>query len=152
MKLVMFALTVLVLSTAARAQQPAAPPQIPPAGAQAAAAPAPVDRAKISYALGLDLGTQLRRQGIDLDPAIFAKAFADAMTGAKLEMTPEEARATSTQRPPQLWAGQPTRTLCMYAPVYTQVPTGEACGIELPERSLRTARPCSTRPDRSPAR
>lgn len=78
-------LVLSILSTAAGAQQP-------PAGTQAAPAPAP-DRAKVSYALGMDIGGQMKRQGIDLDPAIFAKAVADAVTGAKPEMTPEEMRA-----------------------------------------------------------
>jgi FKBP-type peptidyl-prolyl cis-trans isomerase len=89
----MFGVGFLILSTSASAQQPAAPPQAPPTGAQAAPAPAPPDRAKISYALGMDLGTQLQKQGVDIDTAIFAKAVADVLSGAKPEMTPEESRA-----------------------------------------------------------
>lgn len=52
--LVLFGVGLLILSTSAGAQQPAAPPQAPPTGAQAAPAAAPPDRAKISYALGMD--------------------------------------------------------------------------------------------------
>ncbi len=91
--LVMFGVGFLILSTSASAQQPAAPPQAPPTGAQAAPAAAPPDRARISYALGMDLGTQLQKQGVDIDAAIFAKAVADVLSGAKPEMTPEESRA-----------------------------------------------------------
>ncbi len=90
--LVTLGLGVLVLSTSAGAQQSAAPPQTPPARAQAAPAPAPPDRAKVSYALGMDVGTQLHKQGIDVDTAVFAKAVADVMSGAKPEMTAEESR------------------------------------------------------------
>jgi FKBP-type peptidyl-prolyl cis-trans isomerase FklB len=84
----------LLLSTSASAQQTTPPNQAPPAGAQAAPAPAPapLDRAKVSYALGMDLGAQLRKQGLEIDAAIFAKALNDALTGAKLEMTTEESQ------------------------------------------------------------
>lgn len=81
--LVTLGLALALLPWSADAQQPAAPPQ-PQA--------APADRAKLSYALGVDLGMQLRKQGIDIDSAIFAKAMGDALSGAKLEMTPEESR------------------------------------------------------------
>jgi FKBP-type peptidyl-prolyl cis-trans isomerase len=82
-----------MFSIAAGAQQPAAS-QTPPPGTPATAAPP--DRAKVSYALGLDIGSQLRKQGVEIDPAIFAKAVADALSGAKPEMTPEESRAILT--------------------------------------------------------
>jgi FKBP-type peptidyl-prolyl cis-trans isomerase len=86
-------LALLILSSSMNAQQPAAPPKAPPAGVQAAPAAAPPDRGKLSYALGMDLGTQLHKQGIDIDTAIFTKAMADVMSGAKPEMTAEESRA-----------------------------------------------------------
>jgi FKBP-type peptidyl-prolyl cis-trans isomerase FklB len=82
-----------MVSIAAGAQQPGAP-QTPPPDTPATAAPP--DRAKVSYALGLDIGSQLRKQGVDIDPAIFARAVADALSGAKPEMTPEESRAVLT--------------------------------------------------------
>ena len=95
-RVVILGLALLVLSTTVNAQQPAASPQAQAAGAQATPAAAPMDRAKLSYALGMDLGTQMRKQGIDIDPAIFTKALADAISGAKLEMTAEESRAIIT--------------------------------------------------------
>ena len=65
-----------------------------PASACAQDAPVPkTEKEKLSYALGLDIGSQFKTRGVDVDPAVFAKAFQDALTGGKTEMTPEEARA-----------------------------------------------------------
>jgi FKBP-type peptidyl-prolyl cis-trans isomerase FklB len=93
MRVLMFALALVMVSIAAAAQQPGVP-QTPPPDTPATAAPP--DRAKVSYALGLDIGSQLRKQGVEIDPAIFARAVADALSGVKPEMTPEESRAILT--------------------------------------------------------
>jgi FKBP-type peptidyl-prolyl cis-trans isomerase FklB len=64
--------------------------------AQDTAAPASAlktDKDKLSYALGLDIGTQFKSRSVDVDPAIFAKAMLDALSGGKAAMTPDEARA-----------------------------------------------------------
>jgi uncharacterized small protein (DUF1192 family) len=50
------------------------------------------DNEKLSYALGMDLGNQLRRLGVQVDPTVFGKALGDALSGGKTLMTPEEAR------------------------------------------------------------
>jgi hypothetical protein len=50
------------------------------------------DKDKLSYALGMDLGNQLRRLSVDLDPAVFGQALADALSGGKTQMTLEEVR------------------------------------------------------------
>ena len=50
------------------------------------------DKDRLSYALGMDLGNQLRRQGVDVDPALFGKALGDALSGGQTLMTPDEAR------------------------------------------------------------
>jgi FKBP-type peptidyl-prolyl cis-trans isomerase FklB len=52
---------------------------------------------KTSYALGMNIGTGLHKQGVTLDPALVAKGLRDAMTGAKTLMTEEEAHAALTQ-------------------------------------------------------
>ena len=52
---------------------------------------------KASYALGMNIGTGLHKQGVTMDPALVAKGLRDAMTGAKTLMTEEEARAVLTQ-------------------------------------------------------
>src|SRR5512137_2281999 len=49
-------------------------------------------REKLSYALGMDLGSQLKRQGVEIDPDLFAKALKDVLAGQKTLMTEEEGR------------------------------------------------------------
>ena len=49
-------------------------------------------RDRLSYAMGMDLGGQLRRSGVDVDPRIFGQALGDALSGGKTLLTPEEAR------------------------------------------------------------
>ncbi len=51
------------------------------------------EKEKISYALGMDLGSQLRAQSVDIDPEIFAQALKASLSGGKGLMTPDEARA-----------------------------------------------------------
>jgi FKBP-type peptidyl-prolyl cis-trans isomerase FklB len=55
------------------------------------------DKEKQSYAMGMNLGTGLHRQGMTLDPALVARGLKDAQSGAKTLMTEEEARAALTQ-------------------------------------------------------
>jgi len=47
---------------------------------------------KISYALGMDLGNQLRKQGIDVDPALFGQGLKDALAGSEKLLTEKQAR------------------------------------------------------------
>lgn len=66
-----------------------------------AAATAPLvlktDKDKQSYAMGMNLGLGLHRQGMTLDPALVARGLRDAQSGAKTAMTEPEARAALTQ-------------------------------------------------------
>ncbi|MGA2349347.1 MAG: FKBP-type peptidyl-prolyl cis-trans isomerase [Terracidiphilus sp.] len=48
------------------------------------------DKDKLSYALGMNIGENLRKQGLELDPAVFAKAFGESFTGGKTAMTDQE--------------------------------------------------------------
>ena len=48
---------------------------------------------KLSYALGMDLGNQFRRQSTDVDPAFLYQGLKDALAGGKTLLTEEEARA-----------------------------------------------------------
>jgi FKBP-type peptidyl-prolyl cis-trans isomerase FklB len=74
----------------------------PPSGttAKKSTAAAPVvlktDMDKQSYAMGMNIGTGLHRQGMTLDTALVARGMKDAMTGAKTAMTEDEARAALT--------------------------------------------------------
>ena len=53
------------------------------------------DKEKASYALGMKIGGDLRKQGAaeSLDPAITARGLRDAMSGGKTALTEEEGRA-----------------------------------------------------------
>ena len=48
---------------------------------------------KASYALGMNIGSGFKRQGVPVDPAIVARGLRDAMTGAKPLLTDDEAKA-----------------------------------------------------------
>jgi FKBP-type peptidyl-prolyl cis-trans isomerase FklB len=50
------------------------------------------ERAKLSYALGMDLGRQLREKKVDVDPSLFSRGLADALTGGTLLLTEKESQ------------------------------------------------------------
>lgn len=88
-------------------QTPAAKPQAPATKAQQAPAKtgqAPVAKShnalvlktqkdKFSYALGMNLGTNLHKQSVPVDPAIVGRGLRDALAGGKMLLTEDEARA-----------------------------------------------------------
>lgn len=47
--------------------------------------------------MGMNLGVQLHKQGITLDPALVARGLRDGQTGAKTALTEDEARAAQQQ-------------------------------------------------------
>lgn len=48
---------------------------------------------KNGYALGMQIGIGIRKQGLDVDGASFAKGFSDAFTGGKTLLSEDEMRA-----------------------------------------------------------
>src|SRR6202167_6211806 len=70
-----------------------------PAGAAAqhhAAAPPLVlktDKDKESYAIGLNIGKSIHRDGVDVDPNVLSRGMKDALSGAKPALTDDEAKA-----------------------------------------------------------
>ena len=102
-----------VAQQAPPAQAPATPPksQTPPAAApksqpgaatkRAPAKPAPLtlktQKDKASYALGMNFGTGLRKQSIDIDPAILARGLRDSFSNGKTLLTEDEAKGVLTQ-------------------------------------------------------
>jgi FKBP-type peptidyl-prolyl cis-trans isomerase FklB len=50
------------------------------------------EKDKLSYAMGMDLGNQLKTRSVDIDPALFARGLTDALAGGKTLLTPEEAK------------------------------------------------------------
>lgn len=49
---------------------------------------------KVSYGIGYNLGQNLMRDNLDLDPQVLAKGIMDAMTKQKPQMTEDEIRST----------------------------------------------------------
>ena len=69
-----------------------------PAFAAAQEAPAlKTEKDKLSYAMGMDLGNQLKTRAVDVDPAIFGRGLADALAGSKTLLTADEAKAIITE-------------------------------------------------------
>ena len=64
--------------------------------AQDAAPEFKTDKDKFSYALGMNFGENFRKQGLDVDPAVFAKAFAEAFNSGKTAMSEEDMRTVLT--------------------------------------------------------
>jgi FKBP-type peptidyl-prolyl cis-trans isomerase len=82
------------------AQKPSSPTATPHDSLPAAPQPSSPfkdEKEKVSYALGLNIGTNLHRQMVEFDPNIFLQGLKDAMSGGKPLMTDEEVRATLTQ-------------------------------------------------------
>lgn len=49
---------------------------------------------KLSYSIGMNIGHDLKRQSIDIDPDMLAKGLKDAFSGGQTLMTEDEARQT----------------------------------------------------------
>src|SRR3984893_9964440 len=52
---------------------------------------------KTSYAMGMNIGAGLRKQSVDIDPAIMARGLRDAFSNGKTLLTEEEERAVLSQ-------------------------------------------------------
>src|ERR1700682_3168945 len=102
-----------VLPNSVAQQRPSAKtqPDAPPKSQQGAASKAPrtpavktlapltlkTQKEKASYAMGMNFGTGLRKQSIDLDPAILARGLKDSFSNGKTLLTEDEARTVLTQ-------------------------------------------------------
>jgi FKBP-type peptidyl-prolyl cis-trans isomerase FklB len=95
-------LAALPLVAWAAAQAPPAPPAPapPPAKAAPAGTPAAVGagalatpKDRLSYAMGMDLGTQLKARAVDVDPAVFERGLRAALAGSPTLLTADEAKA-----------------------------------------------------------
>jgi FKBP-type peptidyl-prolyl cis-trans isomerase FklB len=54
------------------------------------------EKEKISYSVGVEIGTTLKKQGIEVTPDVLTRGIRDALTGAKTLMTEEEIIETLT--------------------------------------------------------
>jgi FKBP-type peptidyl-prolyl cis-trans isomerase FklB len=80
------------------AQQTSAPTTQPSAatGNQSASA-LTTQKDKVSYAIGMNIGTNLHRQSVDVDPKVLQQGLQDALSGGKTLLSEDEARATLAQ-------------------------------------------------------
>ncbi|KAF0145710.1 MAG: FKBP-type peptidyl-prolyl cis-trans isomerase FklB [Nitrospirae bacterium] len=65
---------------------------------------------KVSYSIGLDIGNNLKRQSVDINPDAFAKGLKDAFAGRKPLMTEQEIRETMTAFQQEMIAKQLERS------------------------------------------
>jgi FKBP-type peptidyl-prolyl cis-trans isomerase len=100
--LLLFAGSGAAIGQSGSSSQNQAPPAAPQPKAQSPAgsgqstpsnSPFKTNREKASYALGINVGTSLHRQSVDIDPDLFAQGLKDAMSGKKPLITEEEGRA-----------------------------------------------------------
>ena len=106
-KLWMSAISISMLLSVAAAAQTATPPapQAPPApNAPSSAFKTPVE--KRSYALGLDIGRQMKKESLEIDPAVFTQGLKDALSGNHALLSDEELRATIVELQTELRAKQ----------------------------------------------
>lgn len=61
---------------------------------------------KVSYSLGMDIGNNLKRQSMEIDPEILARGLKDAFSGGKLLMSEEEYRNTMANFRKEMMAKQ----------------------------------------------
>ncbi|MEI6668036.1 MAG: FKBP-type peptidyl-prolyl cis-trans isomerase [Acidobacteriota bacterium] len=61
------------------------------ASAQDASAPK-TDKDRLSYAMGMDLGNQLKLKSVDIDPAVFAQGLKAALAGSKTLLTEDDVK------------------------------------------------------------
>src|SRR6202165_4483923 len=64
------------------------------------------DKDKVSYAIGVNIGKSMRKDTVDVDPAIFNRGMKDALAGGKLLLTDDEIKATLTKLQTELRARQ----------------------------------------------
>jgi FKBP-type peptidyl-prolyl cis-trans isomerase FklB len=83
-------------ATPPKSQQGTATKRVPAAKAQTPLT-LKTQKEKASYAMGMNFGTGLRKQSVDIDPAILARGLRDAFSNGKTLLTEDEARAALTQ-------------------------------------------------------
>ncbi len=54
------------------------------------------DKDKVSYAIGMNVGTAMKRDGLDIDTAILLRGLKDVLAGAKPLLTDQEAQTVMT--------------------------------------------------------
>jgi FKBP-type peptidyl-prolyl cis-trans isomerase len=68
------------------------------------------EKDKVSYAIGVNIGKSMRKDTVDIDPAIFSRGMKDALAGGKLLLTDDEMKAALTKLQSGLRAKQEEAT------------------------------------------
>jgi FKBP-type peptidyl-prolyl cis-trans isomerase len=100
--------------------QPAAPAKTTPSATAAKKAPVKpattltltTQKQKASYALGMKIGGDLKRQGVgaSVDPALTSRGLRDALAGSKTLLTDDEVKAALTQLQTEVRAAQEAKS------------------------------------------
>jgi FKBP-type peptidyl-prolyl cis-trans isomerase FklB len=91
------AAAMMLLGNVLAQQTPAATAQQSPAAGNQNASSLTTQKDKISYAIGMNIGTNLHKQSVDVDPKVLQQGLQDAMAGGKTLLSEDEARATLTE-------------------------------------------------------
>lgn len=91
-------LTTFSLMAADEKVAPATKPAVPPAGGIIATPPAGITNAggftnekdQVSYSIGMNIGSNFKKQGIDINPDVLIMAIRDTTTGDKTRLTEKE--------------------------------------------------------------
>jgi FKBP-type peptidyl-prolyl cis-trans isomerase len=65
---------------------------------------------KVSYSLGYDVGSKIKKNSVDVDPDVFVKAFKEGFAGQKASMTDQEMQETLVQFQTEMKAKQSGKT------------------------------------------
>jgi len=96
-------LTSIALSPLVNAAEPDEKAEKKPAPASESSGPLKTQKDKVSYSIGLDIGSTLKRQLIDVNEELMNKGVHDGLSGAKPLMTDEETKeAMSTFQKEQM--------------------------------------------------
>src|ERR1700684_893152 len=90
----LMAAAIMLLGNALAQQTPPATTQQTPAAESQTASAFKTQKDKVSYAIGMNLGTTFRRQSVDVDPKVLQPGLEDAISGGKTLLSDDEARAT----------------------------------------------------------
>jgi FKBP-type peptidyl-prolyl cis-trans isomerase len=91
------AAAIMLLGNVLAQQTPAAATQQAPAAEGQNAPTLTTQKDKVSYALGMNLGVNLHKQSVEVDPKILLQGLEDGMAGGKTQLSEEQARATLTE-------------------------------------------------------
>jgi FKBP-type peptidyl-prolyl cis-trans isomerase FklB len=72
--------------------------------------PLTTQKEKFSYALGMDLGNGLKKQSVEVDVDRMTEGLKDALSGAKMQLTDDEARAVLMETQNELRKKQQEKT------------------------------------------